>query len=98
MSDDDNLLPPTPAPTPVADPPTGHRELRCQFCKSSLTQRGEVIQLSEKAKQLRDWQEKAEDAERDLADAQATITRLQGEIEEAKRLLEPKKEKITWNW
>jgi hypothetical protein len=69
---DDDLLPPAPAPAPPPAP-DDDRTLRCQFCKSSLTARGEVIRLSEHAKKLRDFEDDLDDAKRELATAQAAI-------------------------
>jgi hypothetical protein len=70
---DDDLLPPAP-PAPLAPEPDPHpASVRCQFCQSSLTARGEVLSLSKKAKQLRDFEDDLEDVKRELVTAQAEI-------------------------
>jgi septal ring factor EnvC (AmiA/AmiB activator) len=70
---DDDLLPPAP-PAPLAPEPDPHpASVRCQFCQSSLTARGEVLSLSKKAKQLRDFEDDLEDVRRELATAHAEI-------------------------
>jgi len=73
MAHNDDLLPSAPTPAPPAREPEPSGSVRCQFCESSLTARGEVLRLSPRAKQLRDFEDDLEDARRDLATAQAEI-------------------------
>jgi peptidoglycan hydrolase CwlO-like protein len=76
-----DLIPPTP-PTPVPDRTSRTKDVRCQFCESTLTATGEVLRLSERAKALRDFEDDVEDLKRDLAVARQEIDDKQKMIED----------------
>jgi hypothetical protein len=79
-TEDDDLLPPAPAPRVAPPAPSG--KIRCGFCESALTGSGEVIKLSDRAKALRDFEDDLADIKRDLEEAQETIARHQSTIRE----------------
>jgi len=86
---------------PASQPPrvVGEGYLTCDFCECKLTQRGEVYQMSTKAKQIRD---EADSHEKAIAKRDEEIARLNQENAEKDRTIValqssvtgPKKEKF----
>jgi septal ring factor EnvC (AmiA/AmiB activator) len=76
---------PMPAPPAPSDPK--HEPLLCEFCESKLTRRGQVIDLSEKARVLRRQQDTIDKQGRTIEEQAAEVTRLSAELAEAKAAL-----------
>jgi septal ring factor EnvC (AmiA/AmiB activator) len=71
-----------PDPMPKGDDkPTS---VTCEFCECKLTRRGQVIDISEKAKSLRRLQDGNDKHEAKLAEQAERITTLERELAEAK--------------
>lgn len=72
----------------MADPmPKGDDKplsVTCEFCECKLTRRGQVIDISSKAKELRRLQDRIDKLEATSAEQAETITRLERELAEAK--------------
>jgi len=93
-----DLIPPAP-PTPP-DPPRRTKAIICQFCESDLSQAGDVLKLSERAKALRDFEDDLEDMRREhtnttklldeanqtIQNHVQTIARLEADLKKAKRI------------
>lgn len=57
----------------------------CEFCGSKLTRRGEVLEMSDKAKQLRRLQDTIDKLERTIADKDEQLARLTAENADFRR-------------
>jgi hypothetical protein len=86
----DEIIPPTEVAV-VAPVVSSASTLRCQFCDCSLTASGEVLRMSKRAKDLRDFEDDLEDAKRQLHDLGEVNRQVQAELDELKRQLAAKK-------
>lgn len=83
---DDDLLPgggaPAPAPAGGARRAVddGPREVKCGFCSSRNTLRGEVIKLSAEAHEMRDHETTIRELKRELKTANDTIADLRAKL------------------
>jgi hypothetical protein len=78
--------PPTPERTVVVtEEPRGY--IKCDFCECKLTRTGEVIGMSEKARELRDEKERYDrriaELERQLTEAKSDLNSCQVQLEQA---------------
>jgi hypothetical protein len=85
FNDPDSILPPTPDVPPPAPRPTNPRDIVCQFCESRLATNGQVLRMSERAEALRDFEDDAKEAARDLAQARTEIDALTTKLNAAER-------------
>ena len=76
----DDLVPSDPEPALAPARPAVARGITCQFCEASLTSTGEVLRLSDRAKQLRDYEDDLVDVKRELTDMQGALETAHGEI------------------
>lgn len=66
--------------TPAAE----HVSVRCEFCECKLTRKGQVIDISDKAKSLRRLQDGLDKSSQTIETQAAEIARLTSELAEAK--------------
>jgi hypothetical protein len=70
----------------------------CEFCECKLTRRGQVIEISGKAKDLRKLQDRIDKLDATGAEQADTITRLERELAEARAAVTKKPAKAGGGW
>lgn len=79
-------MPPENLP-PDGNPDPRPRRVTCEFCDSSLTAHGEVIQLSARAKEFRRLDERLETATKQIAALEGQVRDKDGEIAQLRQQL-----------
>ncbi len=86
-------------PMPVPDSGEKPLSVVCEFCECKLTRRGQVIEISGKAKDLRRLQDRIDKVETTSGEQAETITRLERELAEARAAApKPKPAKAGGGW
>lgn len=89
MAEPDDLAP------PASVPAGGRQRIVCEFCECSLSNSGEVIKRSAKAKALIDLEEASADQAAALDTLRSDVAQLQGQLTDAKRALDTAERKLT---
>jgi len=77
----DDLLPPVDPPDPIGDPaPRRRASLVCEFCDCKLTPVGDVLNVSDKARNFRKLEDRIEILTADLTKAQADLAAAQADL------------------
>jgi len=82
---------PAPAPAPARE----GRGCTCEFCGCTLTPRGEVLRMGDKAKEFRDTEEKLEKLRKDVSAAEGRAVEAERKAQDAERKLEAINKEIT---
>lgn len=70
------------------EPVVEHRKVVCEFCGCQVSGRGEVLSMSERAKELRKAEDRADRLQATVTERDGEITTLQAEIADVRAQLE----------
>jgi hypothetical protein len=94
----DPIIPPSDPPDTPPAPPIARDvrgEVICGFCETRVTLRGEIIRLSTRAKELRDFEDDLEDLRKEIADRDATIAETRRDLDEARATIAALQPKVS---